>query len=204
MLPFVSNDFASYFGMYTPVTNFWRYMRYSKFTPDKKRMHGSSLDNTIFWNRIPFHIYYKKWFIEMLKKIMMLINVWFFFIRMNCMPQCVLNLLDFMNPKWNPLNSQPLSLKNQRLGVELMLICYISALQFVPGGHFQFMMWYEELIPLFVEMIGLPPVLTFKFYHDVFPCDLSQPTIHHAFGLMMSAWLLIFGANVFERISKHE
>ena len=76
-----------------------------------------------------------------------------------------------------------------------MVICYIAGAQFVPGGHQQFQLWYWDLIPLAISMIGLPPLSFFKIFHDIYPSRIIHPTIHHNFALLMSLWLLTVGPN---------
>ena len=120
-------------------------------------------------------MYYQKWFVEYLKNSMLLVNIYYFFIRQWCLPQCLTNLVQtFTNPKFS-LNRSPPSLtwRNQKKVIELMVICYISGAQFVPGGHQQFQMWYWDLLPMAIEMLGLPQWITFKVFHDIFPCRIG-------------------------------
>jgi hypothetical protein len=58
-------------------------------------------------------------------------------------------------------------------------------------------MWYWDLIPLALQMIGLPGIFTFKVYHDVYPSRIHQPTVHHFFGMALSLWLLTVGPQTF-------
>ena len=80
-----------------------------------------------------------------------------------------------------------------------MLICYLAGAQFVPGGHQQFQMWYWDLLPMAIEMVGFPSALTFKLYHDIWPCRIRDPIVHHTFSLILSLWLLTFGPDFFTR-----
>ena len=66
----------------------------------------------------------------------------------------------------------------------------------MPGGHQQFQMWYWDLIPLALAMTGFPMWAMFKLYHDIYPCRIHQPIVHHVFALALSAYLLTIGPNV--------
>ena len=44
----------------------------------------------------------------------------------------------------------------------------------MPGAHIQFQYWYVSLVPLMIEMIGIPPVLTFWIYVDRYPIEFDS------------------------------
>ena len=88
------------------------------------------------------------------------------------------------------------------MAIELLLICYLGGVQFVPGGHQQFQMWYWDYLPLAIEMVGFPSFLTFALYHNIFPCDIRAPIVHHNFTILLSLWLLTVGPDVFDKLSK--
>ena len=48
-------------------------------------------------------------------------------------------------------------------------------------------------------MVGLPPFLTLKFFHDIYPCDIRSPNTHHGFALALSIYLLTVGPNLFKK-----
>ena len=56
--------------------------------------------------------------------------------------------------------------------VDVMIINLLIGAVFVPGGHRQFSFWYVFVIPIAVEMIGLPSILTFWLYQAIFPIDI--------------------------------
>lgn len=58
-------------------------------------------------------------------------------------------------------------------------------------------MWYWDLIPIAIEMIGLPSAFTFKLYHDIYPSRIHQPIVHHQFALGLTFWLLTVGPYMF-------
>lgn len=74
----------------------------------------------------------------------------------------------------------------------------------MPGGHIQFQLWYWDLMPLMIEMVGLPSLLTFKLFHDIYPCNLGQPAVHHWFSLAVSLWLMFSGPDWFRRARRAE
>ena len=92
----------------------------------------------------------------------------------------------------NGLKKQ-LTFQNSKLAIELLIICYLAGAQLVPGGHQQFQMWYWDLLPLAMEMTGLPSFLTFKLYRDIYPAHLPHPMVHHHFSMLLSLWLLVLG-----------
>ena len=63
-------------------------------------------------------------------------------------------------------------------------------------------MWYWDLMPLAIAMTGFPLWATFKLYHDIYPCRIHQPIVHHVFALGLSAYLLTVGPSPFDRVLK--
>jgi len=68
------------------------------------------------------------------------LNVYYFFIRRQAIGQCLQNLL-------KPTQRHAFSHKSRQFGVELVVILLIAGSCFVPGGHAQFQLWYQDLIP---------------------------------------------------------
>lgn len=69
----------------------------------------------------------------------------------------------------------------------------------MPGAHIQFQFWYAPFVPLLLEMVGLPSLLTFWLYAcnypvindmDGFPVD---PEDQHHLLLALVFWLTTFG-----------
>lgn len=147
-------------------------------------------------------MYYEQWFVDGLKKCMLLVNVYYFFVRQWCVPQCLSNVVGLFDCSRNLLYPHKLKWSSQKKAIELMVICYIAGAQFVPGGHQQFQMWYWDLLPLAIEMVGLPSVLTFKLFHDIFPCRIVHPIVHHNFVLLLSFWLLTAGPDVYRKLTR--
>ena len=140
-------------------------------------------------------MYYEQWFVDWLKKSMLLVNIYYFFIRQWCLPKCVYNLFDTFKAKGKPILTWAL----QKKAIELLVICYIGGVQFVPGGHQQFQLWYWDLMPLAIEMVGFPSFVSFKWFNDIFPCRIIHPIVHHTFSLVLAAYLLTFGPDFFKK-----
>lgn len=121
---------------------------------------------------------------------MLIVNVYYFFVRQWCLPRCLYNLLDTFNFK-KPVVTWAL----QKKAIELLIISYIGGVQFVPGGHQQFQLWYWDLMPLAISMVGLPSFIHFKWFNDIYPCRIIHPIVHHNFSLILAAYLLTFGPN---------
>ena len=63
-------------------TGWWEYLELSKFLGgDQDRPHGSTYGNTIYWKFVGEEMYLEKWFAAGLKKAMLGVNVYYFFIR---------------------------------------------------------------------------------------------------------------------------
>lgn len=133
MAPLCFDPFAKFFGFPAGMTHYWDYLKYAKFIEDKERKYGATQDMSIFWHQVSSEIYYSKGFVPRLKKIMMFINFWFFFVRRFCAPRCIMNVLSVTDSKWS--RQQKLRWRDQILATELMVVCYIAGAQFVPGGH---------------------------------------------------------------------
>ena len=65
----------------------------------------------------------------------------------------------------------------------------------MPGGHWQFLYWFTNLVPLLIEMIGLPSGLTFWIYGALYPFIflIEDRSRHHFVLLFIVAWLNIIG-----------
>lgn len=109
---------------------------------------------SILWTFIPEEVYFTKHlFADRVKAMMLLLNVWHFFIRKWCTPQCFTHLFNTFKP------NQDLGVKTfaqARKTTEILVIGYMSGISFMPGANLQFLFWFMSLYPLFIEMIGLP------------------------------------------------
>jgi hypothetical protein len=54
---------------------------------------------------------------------------------------------------------------------------YLAGVNFVPGGHQQFQLWYQDLMPIAIMMTGIPAVFTFSLFHDIYPARLAHPNV---------------------------
>ena len=78
--------------------------------------------------------------------------------------------------------------------IEIMFIMYVGSCQLMPGGHVNFQLWYIQLIPMLLFMSGLPPILLFKLYQDIYPGKLNQSneSTHHIMSLILMGFLLVY------------
>ena len=82
--------------------------------------------------------------------------------------------------------------------VEILIVGILGGACLVPGGHRQFLFWYQNLIPLAVEMVGLPHYLTFWTYWAFFPVDHCNPAskmYHHVFTILVVVALATIGSS---------
>ena len=86
MAPICFDPVAKLFGFQAGMTYFWDYLKYAKFIEDKERKYGATQDMSIFWHQVTKEVYYSEDFAPRLKKLMLSVNVWFFFIKMNALP----------------------------------------------------------------------------------------------------------------------
>ena len=97
----------------------------------------------------------------------------------------------------------------QRKALNIVIVLYLSGVNFVPGGHVQFQIWYLDLIPVAFMMTGINPILWYNVYSMLYPCNFSQPLTngykdnktHHIVLLATIGWLLTVGPN--DCIIKH-
>ena len=73
------------------------------------------------------------------------------------------------------------------------MVGYLLGTIFVPGGHEQFNFWYIHLIPLAIEMVGLPFYISFWVYQWCFP-SLDMRFAHHYAHMLIVFILLTKGA----------
>jgi hypothetical protein len=87
--PFVSDTFCGLFGWKMGAqTSLRTYLERSKFLPstEKREQVGSQYGISLWWRFIDESTYYKDSFLSFLKVCMLSINIWYFFIRRNCLP----------------------------------------------------------------------------------------------------------------------
>jgi hypothetical protein len=62
----------------------------------------------------------------------------------------------------------------QRKALNIVIVLYLSGVNFVPGGHVQFQIWYLDLIPVAFMMTGINPILWYNVYSMLYPCNFSK------------------------------
>ena len=88
--------------------------------------------------------------------------------------------------------------------IEVILIGYACGVLMMPGANMQFQFWFASLVPLLIDMVGLPQILTFWIYSSLYPLiNCGDPSLQHKFMLCLLAWLVTIGPhkNIFESIS---
>lgn len=124
---------------------------------------------------------------------MLVINVWHFFFRKWCLPQCFTNLFKTFDSKHNAT----LGIKTQaqvKDTTEILIIGYMSGISLMPGANMQFQYWFICLVPLLIEMVGLPQILTFWIYANRYPIvEGADPKYQHIMLLSICAWLNTVG-----------
>lgn len=70
--------------------------------------------------------YYNDAFWWFLKISMLMVNVYFFFIKMAALPKCLSNLFQTFDRQYDLLAKRTLSLKTQRQIIEFLCICYLA------------------------------------------------------------------------------
>ena len=68
-------------------TDIWHYLYSTKILSRPGEIsHGSNYEYTLYWSFISPEIYHSLQFINLLKILMLFVNVYYFFIRKNCFP----------------------------------------------------------------------------------------------------------------------
>jgi len=202
--------------------------------PGKQDLVGAKFENSIYWTFLSREQYYSQEFNNQLKIGMVALNVFYFFIRQNCLTQCILNVFAPFVPKrdsgqgnsvqtvprmvvngfaagfykfyyaleswalerWYLGTANDETLKMQK-SVEILIFGFLVGASMIPGGHRQFMMWYINLIPFAIEMLGLPWWLTSWWYQLVWPvdiCSFDDRWIHQILTFFIISWLMTIGA----------
>jgi len=123
---------------------------------------------------------------------MVSLNVYHFFIRKWCLPRCFENLFKTFDEK----ASAQLGIRNQdqlRLTVEILLLGYMGGIVTMPGANQQFQFWFIPIMPVVIEMVGLPSFTTFWIYSYFWPVIPDDPKYQHFFLLGLVAWLYTVG-----------
>jgi len=89
------------------------------------------------------------------------------------------------------------------------VIGYVSGLALMPGANIQFQFWFTPLLPILIQMVGLPYWVTLPVYFFFFPVvgtnesgtEPVDPAKSHVFLLALCLWHLTIGPsdNLLER-----
>ena len=112
------------------LTTVYDYIIQSKFLggdPNSKLNHGAEYKNSRFWVFVGETYYMTETFCFAMKAAVLVINVYYFFIRRWCLPECIYNIFGAQNKKFG--------FKERNKITEIVLILWLSSLQFIPGGH---------------------------------------------------------------------
>ena len=77
--------------------------------------------------------------------------------------------------------------------VETIWLGFMCGVIMCPGGHTQFQFWYTYMLPVLIQMVGLPSFIALFLYQLIFAADHSQPNIHHLFLIGLTLWLITVG-----------
>lgn len=197
--PFVSPAAAVMMGWPNASSSLYMYLIRSKFIPstEKFRRFGSQPSFSHWWTWIDEDMYFKDAWLEFLQKVILFINVYYFFIRRNCMPKCLSQLWNTFSPQKCDTSHK---LKDLRLCVELLVIAYLSGLAFLPGGHRQFFIWFVQLIPLAFMMIGFEPLVYANWYALVWNFRHANRAIGHILHILICLYLLTIGPDALRSV----
>ena len=116
-------------------------------------------DLSIFWTFISEETYFnKEAFADKLKIGMVLVNIYHFFFRKMCLIPCLTNLFRTFD------TTTPMGIFTQaslKKTLEILLLGYMCGILLMPGGNFQFQFWFICFVPMLIDMVGLPQMMTF-------------------------------------------
>lgn len=109
-------------GRVTPGEPFWDYV-------------AAIYGHTIFWNWVSKECYEEYECLAVKLRISMLsLNVYHFFIRKWCWKQCLINLRDWFDPKYQYVH-KPLKQKDINLTLEILVLGYVTGVVLMPGAN---------------------------------------------------------------------
>lgn len=133
--PFVHDRTARLLGFQGAHTSFETYQaRFLGQRGDSEMVeHGADWGSTIFWRFLSEERYASPDLPWWTKRAQVAANVYYFFVRRNCLPACLLNL-------WYTFATAPRPVSNamRRKHIELFCIMLLAGGALVPGGHQQF------------------------------------------------------------------
>ena len=74
-----------------------------------------------------------------------------------------------------------------------MLISFVSGIIMLPGANVQFQIWYLEILPILIGMIGFDILIYFKIYSNIFPSRLHHINVHHVTLISICLYLILIG-----------
>ena len=164
------------------------YLERARFYNPDLNSRGAEYKYSLYWFFLERETYESVKFSYFLKLGLVGLNVYYFFIRRNPLFRCLSNIFSFQ--------TQKMTARDQRKTIEILTIQYVGGLIFfIPGGHFQFQLWYQELVPLLLMMSGFPVLGCFNLYRDMIPNPSHEVNISHHqifIGLLM-LWMLTVG-----------
>lgn len=102
------------------------------------------------------------------------VNIYHFFFRKKCLIPCLQNLFrTFATDRPMGILTQA----SQKKTLEILLIGYICGIVLMPGANQQFQFWFICFIPLLIDMVGLPQILTFWITPLAYPIKDYDPVI---------------------------
>ena len=63
----------------------------------------------------------------------------------------------------------------------------------MPGANQQFQFWFMSMIPLYLNLTGLPFILLVFIPGHYYPINSADPRYQHYFLLSLTAWFLTVG-----------
>mmetsp|Transcript_13063 Transcript_13063/g.22047 ORF Transcript_13063/g.22047 Transcript_13063/m.22047 type:complete len:218 (+) Transcript_13063:559-1212(+) len=148
---------------------------------------------SLFWTFLPEEVYFdKSRMADPLKVAQLTLNVYHFFLRKWCLPQCFTNLFRTFDSK----HTQTLTIDSHhkaRKTLEILVIGYFCGVVLMPGANGQFQFWFICLVPLLISMTGVPLVLTFWVTEYFYPFLHGDPQYQHYLILGLTAWLITVG-----------
>ena len=109
----------------------------------KSKILGANIDdlaspkffNSIFWKFLTEEVYFNKYCLAIPSKVALLVtNIWFFFVKKNCLPTCIDNLMNTLSKTPSGVDS----FEKKRLTIEVLIIQYFVGCVIMPGAHTQF------------------------------------------------------------------
>lgn len=139
---------------------------------------------------------------------LVLLNIYYFLIKKGCLSQCVSHIAKFNNlPVMYTLHDK----SKVRLTLELLIIPYVSNVSLIAITTTLTQFLFTPLVPIMIEMLGLPSWLTFWLYAYMYPINTgahsssinprsSDPKLQHLFLLTLCTIHLLYGPllNIFK------